>query len=84
MYYNNAFGKVGVHPIPPDQILFTVFFPRLHTSNDLHKDAFSHCQKLSGGGNGCTGEGEAELAAVSSSPAAHHKPLPFMELIATS
>lgn len=53
VYCNNAFGKVGVHPIPPDQILFTAFFPRLRMSNG---DAFSGHEKPSGGGDGSTRE----------------------------
>lgn len=68
MYCNNAFGKVGVHPIPPDQILFTAFFPRLQMSNG---DALGGREKPSGGGDGAPGKGQAGLAAVPSRPSAH-------------
>lgn len=66
VYCNNAFGQVGVLPIPPDQILFTAFFPRLQMSNG---DAFS--EEPSGGVDRGTRERTPELAAVPSRPAAH-------------
>lgn len=74
MYWNNAFGQGAVHPIPPDQILFTAFFPRLQMSNG---DAFSGREKPSGGGAGGTRErtlrvGSRALQAMLSQTFAFH------------
>lgn len=85
VYCNNAFGQVGVLPIPPDQILFTAFFPRLQMSNG---DAFS--EEPSGGVDRGTRErapGKGHQSWQPCPPGQQHIPswpLPFMELSAPS